>query len=107
MGSGTGRRDPGSLSPVPDPETLPFEKAESVVTHTRTQNSQGMQFITVLYSIHTSYTKELIRSVGQKSGYCQEMSRVVRKPTFWFPTWSDTNQAVQLQKMARGLKFRS
>ena len=26
----------------------------------------------------------------------------MRKPTFW----SDTNQAVQLQKMARGLKFR-
>ena len=33
------------------------------------------------------------------------MSRVMRKPTFWFPTWSDTNQAVQLQRMARGLKF--
>ena len=30
----------------------------------------------------------------------------MRKPTFWFPTWSDTNQAVQSQKMARGLKFR-
>ena len=30
----------------------------------------------------------------------------MRKPTFWFLTWSDTNQAVQLQKMARGLKFR-
>ena len=29
----------------------------------------------------------------------------MRKPTFWFPTWSDTNQAVHLQKMARGLKF--
>ena len=29
----------------------------------------------------------------------------MRKPTFWFPTWSDTNRAVQLQKMARGLKF--
>ena len=28
----------------------------------------------------------------------------MRKPTFWFPTWSDTNQAVQLQKMARVLK---
>ena len=27
------------------------------------------------------------------------------KPTFWFPTLSDTNQAVQLQKMARGMKF--
>ena len=35
-----------------------------------------------------------------------QMSRVMRKATFWFPTWSDTNQAVQLQKMARGLKFR-
>ena len=30
----------------------------------------------------------------------------MRKLTFWFPTWSDTNQAVQLQKMARCLKFR-
>ena len=34
-----------------------------------------------------------------------QVSRIMRKPTFWFPTWSDTNQAVQLQKMARGLKF--
>ena len=34
------------------------------------------------------------------------LSRVMRKPMFWFPTWSDTNQAVQLQKMARSLKFR-
>ena len=33
------------------------------------------------------------------------MSRVMRKPTFWFSTWSDTNQAVQLQKMTRDLKF--
>ena len=29
----------------------------------------------------------------------------MRKPTFWFPTWSDTNQAVQLQEMARRWKF--
>ena len=34
------------------------------------------------------------------------MSRVMRKPTFGFPTWSDSNQDVQLQKMVRGLKFR-
>ena len=27
----------------------------------------------------------------------------MRKPTFWFQTRSDTNQTVQLQKMARGL----
>ena len=30
----------------------------------------------------------------------------MRKPTFWFSTRSDTNQAVQSQEMARGLKFR-
>ena len=30
----------------------------------------------------------------------------MRKPTLLFPTRSDTNSAVQLQKMARGLKFR-
>ena len=29
----------------------------------------------------------------------------MRKPTFWFPTWSHKNQAVQPHKMARGLKF--
>ena len=34
------------------------------------------------------------------------MSRVMTKSTFWFPTWSGTNQAVQIQKMAIGLKFR-
>ena len=31
----------------------------------------------------------------------------MRKPKFWLPTWSDTNQAVQLQKIARGLKLRN
>ena len=30
----------------------------------------------------------------------------MRKPTFWFSTRSDINQAVLLQKVARGLKFR-
>ena len=33
------------------------------------------------------------------------MSRDMRKPTMWFLTRSDTNQAVQPMKMARGLKF--
>ena len=28
------------------------------------------------------------------------------KPTIWFPNRSDTNRAVQAQKMARGWKFR-
>ena len=35
------------------------------------------------------------------------MSRDVRKPVFGgFPTRSDKNEAVQPQKIARGLKFR-
>ena len=36
----------------------------------------------------------------------KQMSRLVGKPTMWFPNRSDTNWAVQLQKMARILKFR-
>ena len=32
------------------------------------------------------------------------MSRLVGKPTMWFPTRSDTNRPVQAQKMARGWK---
>ena len=32
--------------------------------------------------------------------------RGMRKPMFWFPTWSNTNQAVEQQKMAGGLQFR-
>ena len=35
-----------------------------------------------------------------------KMSRLVGKPTMWFPNRSDTNQAVQSQKQARSLKFR-
>ena len=46
------------------------------------------------------FVVSIVQDVGHK-----HLSLVVRKPTFCFPTWSDTNQAVQLQKMARGLKF--
>ena len=35
----------------------------------------------------------------------QQLSRLVGKPTMWFLTKSDTNQAVQAQKMARDWKF--
>ena len=37
---------------------------------------------------------------------CIILSLVVRKPVFGIPTRSDTNRAVQPQKMVRGLKFR-
>ena len=33
------------------------------------------------------------------------MSHLVGKPSMWFPNRSDTNLAVQSQKMARGWKF--
>ena len=36
-----------------------------------------------------------------------KLSRLVRKPTIWFPNRSDTSQAVQPQKLARSLKFRT
>ena len=48
---------------------------------------------------------KLVYHIGLTPTKVKYMSLVMRKPTFWFPTWSDTNQAVQLQKMARGLKF--
>ena len=34
-----------------------------------------------------------------------EMSRLVGKPTMWFPNRSDTNRPVQLQKQARSFKL--
>ena len=33
------------------------------------------------------------------------MSRLVGKPTVWFPNRSDTNRSVQAQKQGRSLKF--
>ena len=35
----------------------------------------------------------------------RHMSRLVGKPTMWFPNRSDTNRAAQAQKNARCLKF--
>ena len=53
------------------------------------------------------FTSIAFKATTLKDLFCQiQMSRVMRKPTFWFPTSSDTNQAVRLQKIARGLKFR-
>ena len=37
--------------------------------------------------------------------HVQDMSRLVGKPTMWFPNRSDTNQPVHAQKRARSLKF--
>ena len=40
-----------------------------------------------------------------KKPWNKYMSHLVEKPTMWFPTRSDTNRPVQLQKQARSLKF--
>ena len=59
-----------------------------------------LQFFKVLFSL--THNVEHIMKLWFLN---YNMSRVMRKPTFWFPTRSDTNQAVQLQQMDRGLKF--
>ena len=38
-------------------------------------------------------------------GEVRYLSRLVEKPTMWFPNRSDTNRPVQLQKQARSLKY--
>ena len=84
----------------------------------RTQNNEAMQSLKIL-SVHV-YDRLFLRKVkfmfkvyhdltptyiSENYVLRNEMSNVMRKPTFWLPTWSNTNQAVQLQKMAIGLKF--
>ena len=56
--------------------------------------------------IHANY-KDTVCDVqlGEILNNVTHMSRNVRKPTMWILTRSDTNQAVQLLKMVRGLKF--
>ena len=55
----------------------------------------------------TTYSVILVpQRVFEIAATIKHMSRVMRKPSFWFSTRSDTNQAVQPHKMARGLKFR-
>ena len=35
------------------------------------------------------------RQCAHDLGHQDKMSHVIRKPKFWFPTWSDTNRAAQ------------
>ena len=57
--------------------------------------------IRILPELLFDFTSASVSSVHR----LKYMSLVMRKQTFWFLFWSDTNQAVQLHKMARGLKF--
>ena len=63
-----------------------------------------------LYKIKVKiFLRHLIRKTVQaKQGWetSNKMSRLVGKPTMWFPNRSHTNRPVQAQKRARSLKFR-
>ena len=72
----------------------PEDRFSCVVAHMAT----GRQFIVL-----SNRLEKLTFKYGvSKKAY---LSLCVRKPTIWVPTRSDTNQAVQLQKQARSLKF--
>ena len=73
----------------------------NTTTATKLSINDNLQTAIALWSCCTSRTV-----MRHRNEQCYKLSRVMRKPTFLFPTWSDTNQAVQQQKMARGLKFR-
>ena len=66
----------------------------------------------VAHSVHTCIWNKNFLNMAQLiimetlSKLQSNLSHVMKKQTFCFPTWSDTNQAVQVQKIARGLKFR-
>ena len=49
-----------------------------------------------LPAIETFQFLMLLKANSKLKAVCMtiEMSRAMRKPTFWFPTWSDINQAV-------------
>ena len=48
----------------------------------------------------------LMNQTWDQSSLQVHLSRLMGKPTMWFPNRSDTNQAAQSQKQARSLKFR-
>ena len=68
----------------------------------------GSESLTCGVNGEWSDTPPICVSVGrlEDSQTGRQMSRVMRKPMFWFSTRSDTNWAVQSQKVARCLKFR-
>ena len=65
---------------------------------------QNMNFVS---NSSTQQSLQMQSMASQLALQSQNMSRVMRKLTFLLSTWSDTNRAGQLQKMARGLKFRT
>ena len=78
------------------------------------QRKQNMMLLNQRFVLHKlcSYINEIVHRYKESKNMKQStnktiLSRAMRKPTMWFPTRSDTNRPVHLQKMARTLKFRT
>ena len=79
-------------------------------------SGRGRRKSSTMFSTVPDYSsKNGNRSSGQRdrdpkistsSKVMKHLSRLVGKPTMWFPNRSDTNQPVQSKKIARGSKFR-
>ena len=74
---------------------ITFSLLKVVAKETRVFSRSVSLFELTLFKLHIKFYQH------RPTGF-RDMSRVMRKPTFW----SETNQTVQLLKMARGLKFR-
>ena len=70
-------------------------------------NLAMQSLLIVHYTTHNNSKAKQFNLKNSKKKKDHKMSHVMRKLAFWFPTWSDTNKAVLLQKMAGFLKFRA
>ena len=85
-----------------------FESGDKNIRLGRVTGNKQLCFqalhIYLSYNSHTCSSIIILKS-HKKSTHNKHTSHLVKKPTMWFPTRSDTNQSVQLQKQARSLKF--
>ena len=61
--------------------------------------------LTVLFLDNSPKGRLPVPSAHSFTSTNRQMSRLVGKPTMWFPNRSDTNRLIQSQKRARSLKF--
>ena len=68
--------------------------------------SKNVKSLYIHYSILISqYLSSRLIRICFKQLQPHDMSRVMRKPTNWFPNRSNENRAVQARKIPRGLKY--
>ena len=87
-----------SALPVAAPPMLGGWKSSTMVYGVRCAMMGSIPMLLMLY-VDTLVTSKYVL------GTVTHLSRLVGKPTMWFPNRSDTNRAVQAQSMARDWKF--